>query len=266
MRIFLTSTLLVMALFLADGKAQSIDSGPEKLGRDITVMADPSLTIPLSLIVREYVRETSNPVTTAFSSTRDHVEAIRKGDEADLFISAKPSWIRTLQQEGLIDVYSRTSLTGNELTLIGSMPPGFEVTPETLHDYFSKLPEEYRFILGDPEYLAEGTYGLESLRRLNLTRELEPHLTLMDNVGEIKKAVLRYDAVSLIFRTDSQLDPTIPAVLNVPDDAHSPIVYEAVVVVGDNMDGAREFLKYLQGKKAQRIFKECGFKDVVVSG
>ncbi len=232
------------------------------MGKDITILADTSLTVPLSLIVRQYVRATSVPITTAFANTKEQVDQIKQGGEADLFISAKPAWIASLQQQGLIDVYSRTSITGNRLELIAANPAPMQLEPEHLNRFFEKQDADYRFIMADPEYLAEGTYTLEALRKMKLLREIEPHLTLMDNIGLIKDSVAKYAAFSVIFKTDAMLDPTTTSLLTLPGDSHSPVIYEAVVVVGDNMDGAREFLKYLQSDAAKNTFKQYGFVNV----
>ncbi len=228
--------------------------------RDVTVLSDPSLSVPLSLIAREYAKEFKVPVSTIFGSSKEHLERILDGEEANLFIAAKPSWMKTLQQQGVIDVYSRTSIARNKLVFVG---------PEHSHEHVNSAFEladdimmadaDAMFAIGDPEYLAEGTYTLEALRNLNINTELEPHYIIFNDHFSLKKNIEKYNSYGSIFYTDALIYPSLRIIDTLDDGTHEPITYQAAIVIGDNMEGARHFMQFLTSEKATSIFRHYGF-------
>jgi ABC-type molybdate transport system substrate-binding protein len=45
----------------------------------------------------------------------------------------------------------------------------------------------------------------------------------------------------------------------IPESAHKKIAYYAVVIAGDNMDEARNFLEYLKSAEVNKILRKYGF-------
>ena len=228
----------------------------------ITVMADASLTVPLTLIAREFSREKHMPVSVEFASTKDQIEKIEQGAEANVLISAKPLWIKRMQQGGLIDVYSRTNIAENRLVVVGALGAQSlqaDVTGDKLLKLFPRNKPEFQFAMGDPEYLAEGTYTLESLGMLGLEGDLESHFAIFRSISEMAKVVANTQGVyGVMYASDLLVYPRMSRIAQLPDGSHNPIVYQAVVVAGEYMDEAREFLKYVQQAHAQKYFEQAG--------
>lgn len=228
---------------------------------DVTVMADSSLTVPLTLIARNYAKEHGVQVATVFGSSKHHIKAIEAGDDANVFISAKPSWVKELQTKGLTDAYSRITVAGNQLSWVTARS---RQHPIKLKSGISgaSFVDEYGDSLcsfGDPEYLAEGTYGLETLNSLSLMGEMEPCFSFLQEHSDMLRSITRYKGYGLVFSSETRIFPGIKEVNQVPADAHSPIHYQAVVVAGEDMPAGREFLSYLLSGAAKNIFREFRF-------
>jgi molybdate transport system substrate-binding protein len=234
----------------------------------ITVMADPSLTVPLTLIARAYAVDYQIPVSAQFAPTNLQIGEVEEGAEANVFIASKAIWLRQLEAKGLIDVYSRTPVARNTLVLAASGPGTPQITLGSPLTSLSFLPkglkeEELSFALGDPEYTSEGTYALDALSRLRLDGELEPYFTFFRDMRSLSQSINTSGAYGLMFRTDIMLLPRLHSVASFTEAMHTPIVYEAVTVAGENMAGGRHFVDFLTSDKARAIFTRHGFLPVL---
>lgn len=256
-------TLSLGLLILAAPLASHSEPQTEPI-KSITIVSDHSLIVPLNLLAQDYARRHNVSITTNFNSTKTQIKDIEEGAEANILIAAKNSWIKTLQQKGLIDVYSRANIARNRLVLAGSqltrIPPALN-NDSNIRD-LTQDPEDFTFSLGDPEYTAEGSYGLEALNSLDLLGMLEPHYHFFRNMYELINAVDNDNAMGFAFRTDALLFPKVKILQNLPPDTHPPILYEAVVIAGENMEEGREFITYLQGDYAKEVFASFGFDEV----
>jgi molybdate transport system substrate-binding protein len=257
--------LLLELLLVSLPASSSAREYPTRNKGTITIMADPSITVPLTLIARQFSYEKHMPVSVEFASTKEQIEKIEQGAEANVLISAKPLWIKRMQQGGLIDVYSRTNIAANQLVIIGPLGSQSSQTATEGTQLLKLLPikkPDFQFGIGDPEYLAEGTYSLESVGMLDIEEDLEPHYTIFRSMSELSKSVANYNLYGMMYASDTLLYPRISKVMTLPESSHSPIIYQAVVVAGEYMNEAREFLKYLKQPKAQNYFKQAGFYSV----
>lgn len=234
----------------------------------ITVLADPSLTVPLTLIARAYAVDYQIPVSAQFAPTNLQIGEVEEGAEANVFIASKAIWLRQLEAKGLIDVYSRTPVARNTLVLATYSPraPQISLTsPLTAKSFLSEgiKEEELSFALGDPEYTSEGTYALEALSRLRLDGELEPYFIFFRDMRSLSQSIDTNGAYGLMFRTDTMLLPQLHVAASFSEAMHTPIVYEAVTIAGENMAGGRHFVDYLTSDTARAIFTRHGFLPVL---
>ena len=244
----------------ATARAEGMDEPPP----GITIMADESLTTALTLIARAYAAEYQVPVSAQFGPTNLQIREVEEGGEANVIIAAKSIWIRQLEVKGLIDVYSRTPVARNALVLAAPTinTQQITLTPELtaaalLHE--GDAPEELTLALGDPEFTAEGTYALDALSRLKLDGELEPYFVFFRDVQELVASLDTPNSYGMLYQTEALLYPGLRVVENIAPQAHTPIVYEAVTVAGENMSGGRQFVDYLTSDKARTIFTRYGF-------
>lgn len=226
----------------------------------ITVLSDSSLAVPLSLIVRSYVSQQQVAVAASFASGKDQVAQITEGASADLLITVRNNWIDSLKQQGLVDVYSQTILARNRLVLAGPASFTGEVKLASAFPFTSLLQQAgglMNLIVGNPESLPEGSFGMEALRRMHALEDVEPFLNYTKQRPEAVEDVAQ-GGFALLFYTDAAQGRNIRIIDIFPEDSHSPIMYQAVVVAGENMDESRKFLDFLKGPQARVIFKNYG--------
>lgn len=262
MRCFLLalSLLCTACVGLAGSPATALEKLDATVPQDITVLADPSLTVPLIRIARRYGALYNVPVSTSFGSSKQHISQVKEGQEGNVFITAKAAWMKQMQQEGLIDVYSRTTIARNRLAIVSSLARGRHAASLTeLALLLINQQQDAMFALGDPEYVAEGTYTLQALSHYKLAGDFEPNFSILRNSYQLKNTVANYDAYGAIFYSDAVLYPDVALLEPIEEKAHEPILYQAAVIVGDNMEQASHFLNFLKNAEAQAIFREYGF-------
>jgi molybdate transport system substrate-binding protein len=252
--------VLAWAVYAPVHALEKLDDTTARAG--VTVLADPSLIVPLTRLSRLYAERFNVPVSLSFDSSSEHLRQLREGEEAGVFITAKALWMKQLEQQGLMDVYSRVSLVKNRLAIVG--PRRLAPLPGSLRKLARFLGREEEadtpFALGDPEFVAEGTYAFEALTARDLGGELEPHYSFFPSSAALHNAVVRYDSFGAVFLTDALLDPEMMTIETAREDSdHAPILYQAAVVVGENMNRARHFLNFLRSGDALAVFQEYGF-------
>jgi molybdate transport system substrate-binding protein len=232
--------------------------------KTLTIIADPSLTVPLNKIARAYALEHDISITTVFSSTKEQMKDIEAGAEGNVIITAKPSWLEEIQQKGLIDVFSKRDIARNHLVLAGSqftfLSPDLRASPSIMD--FTSTPEEFSIAIGDATTTAEGGYAIEALGFYRLHNILEPYYTFLASPQQIIRLIERYGAMGIMFRTDVLLFPQIKEIAAFDDESHRPILYQAAAIIGDDMDISRHFIHYLTEEYARECLREHGFSPL----
>ncbi len=224
-------------------------------------MADPSLSVAISEIARNYARDNGVTVTTSYISFKEQQTQLTEGGAADVLITPLPQWVEELKTQGLIDVYSPTPVAKNRLALVGPVDSPLEI------DWNGKFPTariinliggEPGFVVGNPDTLPEGVYARETLRTLGAAEYLEPYTLYPKQLSEMFGMVINQKAYGLFFASSISERDDMRVISVVPENLHKPIQYYAVVIAGENMTPARTFLEYLKTEAAQSIFREDG--------
>ena len=87
---------------------------------EITVFAAASLKTALDRFVGDWESRTGDTATVSYAGSPQLARQIEEGAPADIFISAAPEWMDTLENSGRIDAGSRVDLLGNTLVLVRS--------------------------------------------------------------------------------------------------------------------------------------------------
>ena len=204
-------------------------------------------------------------ITTNIGDTPSHITAIEEGAEANVLITPNGQWIATLQQKGLIDIYSRVPVIRNFMVLTGasSMRIPKPLSPDTTLRDLSDHPLDFTMNFGDPALNAEGIFAMSILRKMNLIGEFEPYYHFFGSMYEMMETLEKPDAVGFTYRSEALLFPNVRILQRFNTDIAPPITYEAVVIAGENMAEAREFITYLRSSDAQRIFTQYGFETAL---
>ena len=229
--------------------------------RNLTIYAEPNLFVALTKIARIYSQNFSVNVSVNFNSSLDFVDEIDSGEPADIFISAHPVFAETMKQKGLIDVYNIGYIANDELILVTSknnkeLPVKFIGNDLSLEEAIKLIDQSKNNIILDHEGNSSGYFAKSFLQ--NFTLE---NLSVFSKLPEDKNSIVR----------DLSSDPNSYALIFVSHLRHAKnlqilarkkdknIYYRALVIAGDNMEVAREFLKFLKKTQSQKILQEHGF-------
>ena len=276
---------LVLALtacsFKADGAADSSAGSPprgsapaeESAGDpvELIVFAAASMTETLTEIAELY--KTAAPevtITYNFDSSGKLLTQIKEGADCDLFISAAPTQMNTMDGSligdteknpdglDLIVTDSRVNLLENKVTL--TVPEG---NPKGIES-FDQLAEllkggDVMLAIGNSD-VPVGQYTLKIFNYYGIDETaVADKLTYGNNVKEVTSQVSEAAAdCGIIYATDAY-----SAGLTVVDSATAEmcgqVIYPAAVLKGDKEDAARAFLAYLRTDAAMTVFESVGF-------
>lgn len=254
-RFFILLLLLLLLLPVSPARA-NISNLPT-----LSVLVDSSLSLPVVAIGRNYAREKGVAVNITSDDSSELVERISEGTEADVFISANPRWIEDLKLQGLIDVYSSVRLASNQLSLIA---PGDEAAPipdapGELKRYLMQAAREGKLMISNPDTREDGNYVRILLERLGIWEEISPYLMYTENPFEIPAAVTSQQIHAMTYRTAALSSDDVRVLYDFPPEIAPEIMYQAVVVAGERMEAAREFLFYLENTANRNLLGSFGY-------
>ena len=242
----LIALLLVCALCLACG------GGNERL----LVFAASSLTDPMQQLAEMYEEKLGVRVDLSFGASGRLAQQVIRGAPADVLISAGGQPVDRLANQGLLEAGSRRPLLTNRLVLVARVGDAESVTS------LEELAETGEMLaIADPNLAPAGRYAKEVLTHLGLWETFEPRLVYGANVrttlGYVESGNVE---AALVYRTDAAVSGGVAVVETLPEEAHSPIVYPAVVLGrSDKREQAAAFIEFLASEEASRVFRETGF-------
>jgi molybdate transport system substrate-binding protein len=225
----------------------------------VVVFAAASLTNALEEVDADYTKQTGVPVKESFASSSTLAKQIEAGAPAQIFISADTKWMDYLAGKGLVG--AQTTLLGNALALIA--PSDATLGPRGIgpgFDWPKALGADGRLAVGDPDHVPAGIYAKEALQHLGVWNGLEPRLARAEDVRGALALVERGDApLGIVYVTDARVSTKVKIVGVFPPASHSPIVYPAATVKGNDAPAVQNYFRFLKGAKARAVFVRSGF-------
>ena len=118
--------------------------------------------------------------------------------------------------------------------------------------------------MGDVKAVPAGKYGKAALEQLGLWPSVEGKVAMAENVRAALKLVATGEApLGIVYTTDAMAEPAVKVVATFPASSHPGIVYPVGLVATSENAAAADFIGYLQGAKAQSIFRAQGFTVLV---
>jgi molybdate transport system substrate-binding protein len=228
---------------------------------EVLVSAAASLTDAFKEIGAAYSKSAPGTVVRFnFGASGALLQQIQQGAPVDVFASAAPQEMDTLQRANRLVPGTRIDFAGNRLVLI--VAPGSRI-----RDWKDlATPAVHRIALSNPTSVPSGRYAREALTRHGLWGAIQPKLVMGENVRQTLAYVTGGDAdAGLVYATDASIAGAKVRVAReaVPGRDHAPIVYPAAVVTeGPNPGGARRFVQFLGRRTAQQILARYGFSPV----
>jgi molybdate transport system substrate-binding protein len=226
---------------------------------EVVVSAAASLTDAFTAIGKAFTA--AHPGTTVrlnFGASGALLRQIEQGAPVDVFASASPKEMDTLQHEGKVEAGTRATFAGNRLALVAPAKGGGPAAWESLATTGVK-----RVALSDPDSVPSGRYAKETLTRRGLWAAVAKKAVYGENVRQTLTYVAGGDVdAGIVFATDARIAAKRVRVVAtaVPGKDHAPITYPAAVVAGaPNAPAARRFVQFLRGKEARTVLARCGF-------
>jgi molybdate transport system substrate-binding protein len=253
---------LLLALGLTVGvKVFYQSSAMAQANRNLMVSAAASLKESLAEAAQSYRQVKSNvAVNYNFGASGALQRQIENGAPADIFISASPRQMDTLQQKNLIIGNTRRNLLTNRVVLI--VPK--DSTGITSFRGLTAANVK-RIAIGEPRSVPVGQYAEEIFRNLGILAQVRAKFILGNNVRNVLAAVESGNAdAGVVYTTDARGSNRVKVVETAATNLHSPIIYPiAVVSNSKNVAAAREYVQFLASdRRARTIFETAGFGRV----
>jgi molybdate transport system substrate-binding protein len=252
----LLRALVIGVLALTASAGRTADAPPP-----LVVFGAASLTNVLQDIGDEYKRQGGREVSFSFAASSVLARQIEAGTRADIFFSADEDWADYLQTRKLIDPQSRHDIVKNHLVLIApaSSDIRLKIAP---HFALAAALGDGRLATGDPASVPVGRYARAALTKLAVWDEVSSHIVPAEDVRSALAFVARGEtALGIVYRTDALIEKRVRIVDTFPEDSHAPITYPAALVATAK-PGAAQFLSFLRGATARRIFEHYGFETL----
>lgn len=185
-------------------------------------------------------------------------QQIEQGSPTDVFVSAGSKQMDMLDNEGLLLDGTKQDLLTNKVVLI---TPKDKTDLTSFEDLNSDKVIQIGF--GEPSTVPVGQYTEETLENLGI-------LDSVKNSGKVVyakdvKEVLTWvetgnvDA-GVVYETDAKTSNSVNIVCEAPENSHDEIIYPvAIIEDSKNIEGAKEFIEFLNSDEGKAIFKEYGF-------
>jgi molybdate transport system substrate-binding protein len=230
-------------------------------GRNLTIFAEPNIALPLTKIARQYSRISNVIVSVNFNSPDNLIHNIDVGEPADLYISAHLKWIENLHQKGVVDIYNVGYIAQDKLVLITNkdndfLYPDLVNFDKNLIEALNILNENKATIIIDEENNSAGLFARNLINKIN-ANDLKVFSRLAEDrtsvLSSIKNNKNNY-ALLLKSQVFDKKDFKIIAQSN-----EKPVFYQALVIAGDNMEVAREFLRFVRSEQSKKYLASHGF-------
>jgi molybdate transport system substrate-binding protein len=223
------------------------------------------ITVSAAISLKDALDEISHLYTSEHPGAEVHFNLggsgtlqlqIEQGAPVDVFISASPKEMDSLQSQGLLAADTRKDLVRNSVVLIA---PAGSTSISAFQDLTKTAVKTVA--VGEPQTVPAGKYAQEVLTHFGIYDQLKPKLVLAKDVRQVLTYVETGNAdAGIVYATDAKMSKKVAVVATAPDDSHSPVVYPAAVIKNaKNLAGAKEFMDFLASEKARTVFQKDGF-------
>lgn len=231
----------------------------------ITVVADPSLSLPLTKIARKYSKEKQISVAIAFfpAARQESEFAANEGAAYDVLITPRVKLLESLKQQGMVDIYSEVVVARNRLVLTAAVKNDFHASLANafpLNDFLTYFQGQPKLLVGNPEAMIEGSIAREALRKQGVLEDLEPYTLYISSLPEMMTMVQDEGKLAFMFESDARQHEGLKIVDHMALGSYEPVSYIGVVLAGDKMEDARAFLDYIRQSAQQDILQSYYFQ------
>jgi molybdate transport system substrate-binding protein len=191
-----------------------------------------------------------------FAGSNTLARQIVEGARVDAFVSADAAQMDVVERSGRLVEGTRVSVVSNRLVVIvGTLP-----NPQSFRVDVLASPRTQRVAMGDPAAVPAGVYGRRWLEVIRLWSMVEPKVVPLPSSPAVVAAVRAGRAeFGVVYASDVWNRRDVSVAYVVPLEDAPEISYPAAVITGGRLPLARQFIEFLRGATAQRIFESAGF-------
>ncbi|MFZ2198353.1 MAG: molybdate ABC transporter substrate-binding protein [Thermodesulfovibrionales bacterium] len=229
-------------------------------GSEITVSAALSLKAPFEEMGRSFEAKTGTKVSFNFGASGILQRQIEGGAPSDIFASASPKEMDSLESGGFLVKGTRSNFAGNGIVLI--VPSQSLLKIRSFEDLRKK--EIRRIAIGNPATAPAGKYAEEVLKSSGLWETIKDRIVLCENVRQVMDYTARNEVdAGIVFRTDVSNSKDVEIISEASGQSHKPVLYVVAAIKGTGHDRlAKEFIALLMSDEGRKIMKRYGFRNI----
>jgi molybdate transport system substrate-binding protein len=222
---------------------------------ELTVAAAADLTPAFEEIGRAFESTYKTKVVFVFGSTGMLTRQIENGAPVDLFAAAGMSYIRELDQKGLIIPNSQAIYAIGRITLW--TPAESTLRLEGLKDL--ARPEVMRIAIANPDHAPYGLAARQALERAGIWEAVKPKLIYGDNIQQtLQYAQTGNVDVAIVALSLSQQSHGRWSLI--PEELHQPLEQGLAIMKSTRKEqAARNFADFVTGPQGRAIMQKYGF-------
>ena len=209
---------------------------------------------------RSFEAKTGTKVIFNFGASGMLQRQIEGGAPSDIFASASPKEMDSLESGGFLIKGTRSNFAGNSIVLIVPSQSGSRI--RSFEDLRKK--EVRRMAIGNPATVPAGKYSEEVLKTSLLWDALKDKIVLCENVRQVMDYTARNEVdAGMVFRTDAGNSKDINIISEASEQSHKPVLYVIAAIRGSGHDRlAKEFISMLMSDEGRNILKKYGFRNI----
>jgi len=185
---------------------------------------------------------------------------ISQGAAADVFITAAAKNMDDMQAQKFISAKSRRDIVSNELVLIVPKESTLD-----MHSFTDLANGEVKRVgIGAPESVPAGQYAIDAMNYLGIWDQVKDKAVQAKDVVTIRSYVETGNVeAGIVFYTVAATSDKVKVVATAPKGSHEAIIFPGAMTANSKQpQAAEEFLNYLVGPEALKIFQKYGFSQV----
>ena len=248
----------VLALPAPLAGAAPAGAAPTARGATVNVLVAAAYNDVMQPLITDYARRTGVVVRPTYNSSAALARQVEAGT-GELFLTSDSAWVDYLVRKKAIDRKDRYNIIGNRLVLIA---PSASRTTLRIADGMpiaAALGPNGKLAISDPEAIPAGSLARSALTRLKVWDSVRGRIAKSDNGRNTLSLVANgASPLGIVLQSEAKLESRVRVLDVFPLASHPKLVHEAVL--GRNAsEGARAFLRYLQGPEARALFLRFGY-------